>query len=102
MRDFHKEVISNQIGQTDTSEALESLRNPLVYAMRSGDTFVINLDKTSPDFKNVYNDEDNFPSYKIFDWNEWRDHDTYMKIVRAEEDYDLLKNKNCYFMNAEF
>ena len=102
MRDFHKEVISNQIGQTDTSEAIESLRKPLVYSMRIGDTFVINLDKTAPDFKNLYNDEDNFPSNKIFDWNEWRDHDTYMKIVRPEENYDLLMNKKMYFMNAEF
>ncbi len=70
--------------------------------MRSGDTFVINLDKISPDFKNVYNDQGNFPSYKIFDWSEWRDHDTYMKIVRPEEDHDLLNNKKCFVMNAEF
>ena len=50
IRQFHKEFISNQIGRSTRDEALEVLRNALVYSMRMGDTFVINIDKIVPDF----------------------------------------------------
>ena len=63
---------------------------------------MINLDKIIPDFKDYYSCEDNFPTDKIFDWNTWRLHDNYIKVVREDENYDLLHNKKCYFMNPEF
>ncbi len=52
MRDFHKEVLKCQLGIQTKTTALESLRQALVYSMRIGDTFVINVDKMSPDFVN--------------------------------------------------
>ena len=73
IKQFHKEVISNQIGKTTRDEAIEVLRSALVYSMRTGDTFVINIDKIVPDFKNEYTCDKNFPTKKIFDWYEWRD-----------------------------
>ena len=44
MRDFHKEVIANQLGKKQKEESLDVLRAGLVYSMRLGDTFVINCD----------------------------------------------------------
>ena len=51
MKDFHKETVAVAIGSKSKEEALEVLRSGLVYAMRLGDTFVINVDQLNPDFK---------------------------------------------------
>ena len=51
MTDFHKEMIAVQIGQKTKEEALDVLRKSLVYSMRIGDTFVINVESLNPDFK---------------------------------------------------
>ena len=44
MRDFHKEMIARQLGKKSKEDALNELRSSLVYAMRLGDTFVVNCD----------------------------------------------------------
>jgi hypothetical protein len=44
----------------------------------------------------------NFPTNLVFNFNEWRKDDVYMRVVRPEEDVDLLGNKKCYFMNDNF
>ena len=51
MKDFHKDIISRQIGKRGKDEALEDLRSSLVYSQRLGDTFVINCENLNPDFK---------------------------------------------------
>ena len=56
----------------------------------------------SIDWKNVFNDEKMFPTDKIFDFAEWRKEANYKKIVKPEEDVDLMGNKNCFFMNDKF
>ena len=50
--------------------------------MRIGDTFVINLDKLTPDFHTNYTHDEIFPTEEIFDWGIWRYDDNYMKIVK--------------------
>ena len=90
MREFQKEVIAVATGKTK-HEACETIRHSLVYCMRCGDRFVIYVDKTSPDFKNEYNFEpDHWPSKDIFDFENWRKDDSYMKIVHADENHDML------------
>jgi hypothetical protein len=64
--------------------------------MRIGDTFVINVDKTAPDFFTKFTHDTIFPSEEIFDWGLWRSDDTYMKVVKEEEDHDLLLNKKMF------
>ena len=56
----------------------------------------------SPDFKSALNDPVNFPTDKIFDINEWKKEENYKKIVREDEDHDLMGNKKCYWMNEKF
>ena len=58
------------------------MRSGLVYSMRIGDTFVINLDKLTPDFHTNYTHDEIFPTEEIFDWGIWRYDDNYMKIVK--------------------
>ena len=102
MVDFHKEVMKVQLGMQGVTSALESLRKALVYSMRIGDTFVINLDKTAPDFHNKYTHDKKFPSESVFCCPIWHDEEEYMKIVLPEENHDLLKNKDMYMMNEKF
>ena len=84
-------------------EAIEVLRHALVHCMRSGDRFVIYVDKLCPDFKTQYNFPPSlWPSDKIFDFKNWRYYDNYMKVVKEDENHDLLMNKNKFFMTESF
>ena len=70
--------------------------------MRTGDTFVINIDKIIPDFHSQYTDQHIFPADQILDWDYWHSDDNYMKIVKDEENYDLLGNKKMYYLMEKF
>mmetsp|Transcript_2045 Transcript_2045/g.3061 ORF Transcript_2045/g.3061 Transcript_2045/m.3061 type:complete len:106 (-) Transcript_2045:7-324(-) len=71
--------------------------------MRCGDRFVIYTDKMKADFKKDYNfPPDHWPSDEIFDFKHWREDDTYMKVVKEEENHDMLKNKGKYYMEDNF
>lgn len=102
MRDFHKEVLKCQLGLQTRTAALETLRQALVYSMRIGDCFVINVDKTAPDFNSKFTHDEIFPTDEVFDWGLWRADDTYMKVVKEEEDHDLLGNKKMYTLLPKF
>ncbi len=102
MNDFHKEVLKCQLGIQTKTTALEALRVGLVYSMRIGDCFVINLDKTSPDLINSYTHDEIFPTEEIFDWGFWRADDHYMKVVKDEENHDLIGNKKMYTLRDKF
>jgi hypothetical protein len=102
MRDFHKEVIATQIGKQTINDALEELRKALVYSMRIGDTFVVNCEKVVPNFWMDFTDEETFPADEIFHFFNWRENEKYMKVVKPEENVDLLGNKRCFMMKPEF
>ena len=102
MRDFHKEDLKCQLGMQTKTAALETLRTALVYSMRIGDTFVINLDKLAPDFNVKYTHDTIFPAEEIFDAPLWHNEENYMKVVREDEDHDLLGNKKMYVMRDKF
>ena len=38
----------------------------------------------------------------VFNFKEWRKEENYKKVVRPEEDHDLMGNKKCYYMNKDF
>jgi hypothetical protein len=78
------------------------VRKALVYAMRIGDRLVLNMGRYSIDFINEFTCPVNFPTNLIFNFKEWRKEENYKRIVRQEEDVDLLGNKKCYFMNDNF
>ena len=98
MRNLHKDIIARQIGQKDKEDGLEELRSALVTAMRLGDTFVINCENLNPDFKTDWQDEDIFPIDEIVEFEAWRTDQKYLKVVKKEENRDLLGNKNMYVM----
>ena len=56
-----------------------------------------------PDFKYTYTSDDhNFPSKTIFDYEEWKKDVNYLKIVRVEENIDLVGNRPYYVLNDDF
>ena len=71
--------------------------------MRCGDRLVIFVDKLVPNFKVDYNfPPDHWPSNEIFDFEKWRSNHNYMKVVKTDENHDLLMNKGKYYMNDNF
>ena len=102
MKDFHKEVVACQVGKKLKNQALEVLRRGLVYSMRVGDTLVIHIDKTMPNFKTDFTHKTEFPTDKVFDFAEWRFYNNYMSVVKEDENVDLHGNKKCFAMNSNF
>lgn len=71
--------------------------------MRTGDRLVLYLGNIAIDFKNNFtSDETNFPAEKVFNFAEWRKEENYKKIVRKEEDHDMMGNKNMFWINDSF
>ena len=73
-------------GVKTKEEVLEECRKGMVAAMRTGKLLCLYIGNLSVDFVNEYtSDETNFPTSLIFDREVWKDHDTYMKCVRHDE-----------------
>lgn len=71
--------------------------------MRAGERLVLMCGKGIPDFSKDKLSTDAFPLIdKVFNFKEWRKEECYKKIVKPEEDHDLMNNKRCYFMNPDF
>ena len=56
---------------------LEELRHKLVYSMKLGSVFCLNLDNAQPDFRCEWTDNEVFPFDKICEFDEWREDDNY-------------------------
>ena len=102
MKEFHKESLAVELGRKTKEEALEELRKGLVFAMRYGTAFVIDVGRIVPDFKVQWKDEEVFPIEQICDFDEWRKRKNYMKIVKPDENHDVAGNKHSYVMQPEF
>ena len=70
--------------------------------MKIGDTFVVNCDKTAPDFLEEYHDKIELPWHEILDYDHWHNYKTYIQIVKKNENKDLVGNPGCYIMNTKF
>ena len=91
------------MGRLTKADAIEQIREHLVGCMRRGETFVLSCGKMSIDFLANYDGgADNLPIDKIFNFKEWRKKENYMKIVRPEEDHDIMNNKKMYEMRKSF
>jgi len=102
MIELNKLQLSLSMAKITKDEAIEQLRRAIVYSMRIGDRLVLNCGKYNINFRSDFNDPLNFPIDLIFDFDEWRKDEVYKRIVRPEEDHDLLGNKKCYYINDSF
>ncbi len=69
--------------------------------MRAGERLVLMCGKGIPDFEKLSSPA--FPLLeKVLNFNEWRKEENYKKVVKPEEDHDLMGNKRCYFMKEDF
>ena len=102
MKEANKLSVSVTIGHRTHEEALDVLRKSLVYSMRIGDVFAINCDNLNLNFTDIWTHPEILPMDEITDFDEWRENDSYMKIVKPEENVDLIGNKKCYTMNEKF
>ena len=102
MREANKLAVQVAIGHKTKEEALEVLRKALVYTMRLGDVFAINCDNLNLNFNDEWTHPEIFPTDEISEFDEWREDEKYMKVVKPEENVDLIGNKKCYMMNQKF
>ena len=101
--EVNKLCIGITAGKTSKADAIETLRKALVHCMRCGDRLVLQCGRLAIDFKEQFDGgADNFPVDLIFNFNEWRKEENYKKIVRPDEDHDLMMNKKCYYINKDF
>ena len=90
------------INMQTKEQALEKLRAALVGSMRTGSELVIVLDTILIDFLDEFN-SDQFPSHLIFNREEWRKPENYMKVVREDEKYTVGGlNKGNFWMHENF
>ena len=71
--------------------------------MRTGQNLIIDLDKFVPDFKTKYtNEAENFPADTVFNQVAFKDPGAHMKMVRDEENKNVLGDKDCFMMHENF
>ena len=102
MKEVNKLQIQVTLGHKTREEALEVLRKGLVYSMRIGDVFALNADNLNIDYSELWTNPTIFPLDEISEFDEWREDNKYMKVVKPEENVDLIGNKKCYVMNDNF
>ena len=90
-----------KLGEKTKEEALEVVRRGIVYSMRIGDNFVINTGKLLIDWDKEWTDPALFP-IEIFNREEWREKENFIKIVREEENVGLEGEKNAYDMRDKW
>ena len=76
LRDFNKECMKVQIGNKTAKEAVEVIREAVMWGGKFGDAVAINMDHFKPDFKGEFNfegdDEVKFSPNLIFDFQLYR------------------------------
>lgn len=65
--------------------ALENLRKGLVRSMQSGEPYVINFENQLSQFDDEYKSSSIFPQEAIFDFENFKNKENYMKILKPEE-----------------
>ena len=95
---FMKEIVAYRADKITKEGALETLRAGLVNAMRVGSAYAINLGSLAPDFNSEFKDEKLWPFDEIADFDEWREDEKYLKIVKEEENKDILGDKGNFSM----
>ena len=93
-------VIKTALGQATPDDQLELIRANMVNAMRVGATLAISLDKTSVDFSQWAN-ATSCPLSTVFNFKQFREHDTYFKVTKPEERHGLDGKVDGHFYMAE-
>eukprot|EP00347_Sterkiella_histriomuscorum_P016080 403354565 len=84
-------------------QVLENMRKSLVQSMNFGARFVFYCGYQAPDFVNeLTGGVSQFPSELIFNFKEWRKIENYKRIIKPEEDFDHMGNKDCFSMKPSF
>lgn len=87
LKDFYKEVVNVRLGLKEKVDSMEELRRGLVNAMRLGGNLAINLDKLlDVNFAEEWTMDTYFP-LMVFNYEDWRQDDNYMSVVRPEENH---------------
>ena len=98
--EFAPEVIKTVMGKQSVEDAVEKLRVAWVHCARVGENMCIDCGRGSADFKTKWTNA-SFPTATYFDFAEGRKHETLMKIIKTDEDFDWTK-KEKFSLKNEF
>ena len=91
-------------GKKTDADTSECIRKNLVSAMRMGKPLVICCKETLPDFEEKWKLDEKWGITwdEVFNYDEFRNKDNYMKLVKDSENYDSLVNKGKFEMDEAF
>ena len=70
--------------------------------MRYGETFVINLFKSTPDFETTFSHKEIFDTDMIFNYMEFKKRENYIKCVKEDEMYGPGGMNNVFYADDQF
>ena len=82
-------------------DIVELWRRSYYFAMKSGDTVVLHIDKSAPDFLNKFNGP-KFPVPTIFNKAEITKREVYKTLLKEGEDKDNFGNEGGFYMDDKF
>ncbi len=93
-----------KLGKKTINENLEDLRKRLVTSMRLGSMYVLDCGALIPDFNQTFTTSESsiFPTDTIFQFDLFRKYETYMQLVRDDENFDIMESPNTYCMAKDF
>ena len=103
LKDFHKEIMKVQAQSRTKEEAVNVIREGIMWAAKVGTPIAINFEGYNIDLKDEWNLPDAlFDTNLIFDSKTFRENENYKKILKPEEDVDDQGNKGYYLMKKDY
>jgi hypothetical protein len=101
MLDLPKDMELIEQGKARKEEVLEGYRKAVVVTMLYGANLCINIGTEAVDFENTWGSS-SFPISLILDSKAIRERTSYMKLVRDDENVDVLGHKGSFEMGPTF
>ena len=93
-----------QQGDNSKENAIESIREKIVFSGKVGYVLAIYMDNLIPDWKNAWTvqKEGEFDTNLIFNCREFKKEENYKKMLKKNEDVDDFGNKGYYLMHKDY
>ena len=85
LQEFSSEVILTSTGGQTVDMALEKLRAQILTSGSYGQSLMLDLGETMPDFKQTYTKQGVFPAEQVFNKSQWQNRDNRLQLRREDE-----------------
>lgn len=101
--DLEGDLRKLKLNLVDEAHVREKMRAAFVNGMRTGDKVCYMFGEEAPDLQRFSHPEE-FPINTMFDFKKGRDHDTYFKITKEDERWDMVSRvvDGHFYMQDDF